>query len=1299
MKEIKNDPTIWKFIGFMIVIILLLCGITLLLSSCTELAIDHNEDKPGSGVATGKDGNLKFALSFDSYGEGEDISTRSAAGLETETVVVPLDNGLFMFATLEPATEEGVKTRSEASGLFADNTLLYIVAYKQNGATYIYEHHVGYRVKVASAAMTLEREGWDPFSLTVGGVYRFVAYSYNNATTVLPEISKTILKIEDIPPGLDLIWGASGDKTISSGSNYIEIPMSHLFSKVQLDALSNVGNITAISDVKMYGHTADLTVESGAMVSHTDSAMLFTGFSPLNSASVSSTRIVYTAETVPTIVNIGSITIGGTPYKDLTATFIKQLISGYAYHIKIRIGNSDDLTDDTPPAGFTPYVGAFWRHDQKGERLIRMTRPSSGSTAADGLWSATVVKGADWIMLDTNPSADGNVWKSAGPALSGIDGGFESTHYLSDGSVYVNGVMDASKQEIYFRIGLKNTLSNPADHRYGVVLLTYAGNTKRQRIFIRQGEAPDYLMQPTDAVSSGGMNSSTRPNAMMFAVYNLKDPYENDKVNRAEMTTPATGRIPAGGGVFTDYPTQAGYFFLFNATSLDQNPANAMYAFNPYSPPIASWAGMGNGPAYWDTATHETCPINYRRPTDGVTNAHIDVAVASANNSEMRQSLFLNPQSGTVANNDNAIVGYYADGFFDRRELASNTNSSNHGVNAAVSVGNSKIAYKGSLFFNSHTGASIFFPAAGYRQNATSFQSAGNIGYYRSSSSVSATSSWYLYTNAGNSSFYAGSGARNAGYSVRCVYDPCRIAAPIISANRNAITTDPAESPYNSTTLTIDNYNPAFSYQWQISVNDGVSWSNIGGATGATYTYTAAPPPTPPLVDIFHAVHFRVEATANGCSNSALSNEEELWITTPGTVPPDNYDDPEDIMMITYVGAFWKNNQRGERLIRIKRPTIDLRDGTPLGSGAQAFADGEWTARVIVGMNWINLDQTPSPGGTPYGNDTGFETSSRFVEGDVKMVHGTMNAGNPEMYFRIGLTGTNPLSTPRYGVVLVTYKNNTLAHRIWIRQGEEPDYIYSGANTVKWSPYNVTDSRGGTRTTWNDGDVPQQNRVFVEYPTMGGYMFAFGQNLASYSPFPAGGGSGWGYTAGISPLGSSQDICQNLANTIANATVYFRPSALNYQQSFDMWGVLNDPVHPNNTRYSRYSEIGYYADGYFDRQPIGDAVTGDRPLTVVNTGANTAYIGRVIVNTDTNASVFFPYVGSRTFNGGTLRNVGYYGDYWTSNTTGNTTDIHANDTGDAPDYYAPVFQPSWAGSGLWYSFGQSGAASLRCVRP
>jgi hypothetical protein len=415
----------------------------------------------------------------------------------------------------------------------------------------------------------------------------------------------------------------------------------------------------------------------------------------------------------------------------------------------------------------TPYVGAFWKSDQTGERLIRFA-----PTAAYGDWTAQVVEGEDWIVLDKKMTSDPNVgWrKDVTPTEALVDNGndtdFETEHQVTAGDWWVKGTSDENN-DVYFRIGLKSTLPGGATAapRYGVVLLTYADNSISQRIWIRQGESDDYLMRNEDPTANAAF--PTRTEARPFSPYNLT----TSATMPAQVAPNGIGDNPA---VFTDYPSQAGALWQWGTAS---DGVGLRYAWPPIGDPQASWpwsninysldgfagsyvGGTNAAIRYpWAdiAAENEVCPAGYRRATDSG-------SVSSAINSEFRQSLSWHCTAND--RNDNLAWGYYADGWFDRRAittLKSVADSDQHGV-----------AYVGQLRYNPYTQASVFFPAAGTRDPAgklgTTYSPRGTAGIYHTASyniirfALRDPKAAAVFFNNGS-----GDGGSAEAHSVRCV--------------------------------------------------------------------------------------------------------------------------------------------------------------------------------------------------------------------------------------------------------------------------------------------------------------------------------------------------------------------------------------------------------------------------------------------------------------------------------------------------------------------------------------------------
>ncbi|MCC8019230.1 MAG: hypothetical protein LIO85_05600 [Rikenellaceae bacterium] len=389
------------------------------------------------------------------------------------------------------------------------------------------------------------------------------------------------------------------------------------------------------------------------------------------------------------------------------------------------------------------YVGAFWRSDQKGERVIAM--------ANTGDWTAAVDGAPGWVVLAPGKSLDPGLW------ADGTEPGDAESWPVEGSATSVSGTGN-----IYFRIGLTGENPDPSAPRYAKVVVNGT-----HEIFIRQGEAADYLMRPDDNATA---LSGNRPLAAKYSPYNLTS-REFIEGTKTGGTTIANHTLFTGirQGVFTEYPTQAGAYFQH----MDQG---GNYAYHPNNPEgsmqISGWSSVTDFTTYWNTweSSRETCPPGYRRLTDGVTDAVVGSPAIAA--SEQRQSLWLNPQTGTTSDTDNSRWGYYADGFFDRRTIETSTAYTAFDNSAVcIETNDYRAAYVGRLFFNPDTNASLFFPACGNRHYSSSqIYSSGDIGYYWTSSTNSTEYGWGLLVN--QTDAYQNNAARRSnGISIRCVVD------------------------------------------------------------------------------------------------------------------------------------------------------------------------------------------------------------------------------------------------------------------------------------------------------------------------------------------------------------------------------------------------------------------------------------------------------------------------------------------------------------------------------------------------
>lgn len=429
------------------------------------------------------------------------------------------------------------------------------------------------------------------------------------------------------------------------------------------------------------------------------------------------------------------------------------------------------------------YVGAFYRNNEVGERIIHMISPGAW-------WEASVPNAyKDWIILSTTPSFDPKVGTSN-------PGNAEDYPVVPDPYKNETSSLVMGKHRIYFRVGLASKNPDPTSPRYGYIDLRYietdgdvsnlpAANApnvdvildkgtdkertinveiKKLRIYVRQGENDDKILDESIVVPNTSVpRAARRFSPFNVTVQDMLDDYTSDK-NYIKVDT--TYSITSGRDTttFVKYPSQGGALFQWAVP----DPNYRRFAFynrslegNDGSIPSNIWGA----PFYYDRdpfwevpvgslllpykAYGEVCPRGYRRPNNGaLLTFATNNTIAEVANAEFLSSLFLDipvgdahidiPAGGEIVKYTpkpirNGVFGFYADGFFDRHPIKSKTliDSNVDGV----CLDDARAAFRGLLFYNPNTFASIFFPAAGRRDAGDGrLQHNGGTGYYLSSS-------------------------------------------------------------------------------------------------------------------------------------------------------------------------------------------------------------------------------------------------------------------------------------------------------------------------------------------------------------------------------------------------------------------------------------------------------------------------------------------------------------------------------------------------------------------------------------
>lgn len=418
------------------------------------------------------------------------------------------------------------------------------------------------------------------------------------------------------------------------------------------------------------------------------------------------------------------------------------------------------------------YIGAFWKANQRGERIIRI--PVSSLDRA-GEWDASVYwMGDGWnagdIVFSTDESNDPGITfyaPSEGPVdMIDNDAAYRIPGFFSSAS---GNAVSGAGNYIYFRIGLSTLYAPTIDRpvRYALVVLRYGTPRKYHAIFIRQGDEADYVMYPGD-------NSLVRTAAARFSPYNTTASDLTDNIEIVDVG-PAYNNA-----VFTRYPSQAGAIYQWGSIP---NPV-AYHPVKPVKPTF--WVNDEDMAGdYWSSyhGNQETCPLGYHRPSDGSNSyATANTSPSDIANSEIRQSLYVSPPLDNFVNTVNSRWGFYADGYFDRRDhsnpfvLSTYENRAAMIPNTAVSWETKDVAYIGNLIFNptsgsSHENASLFIPAAGSRHaDSGALIEGGEAVLFLSSSAPSTTQMWYYVATLGVGAYQLSS-SREHGLSLRCVRD------------------------------------------------------------------------------------------------------------------------------------------------------------------------------------------------------------------------------------------------------------------------------------------------------------------------------------------------------------------------------------------------------------------------------------------------------------------------------------------------------------------------------------------------
>ena len=453
------------YMFYMSAVILIVCSLTFLLSSCTEL-ID-GPPKPYTGPKI----DVKFLFGGVNNQSSEVVTRKGAASQnpsEGEALSSPFgevegDNDpfimhvvdeIYMYATVEE--DRDVKLRGIIP--LDPGTELRIVAY-QDGT--IYHTHKDYTIN-NNGELVGPRFQVNP------GNYSFVAYSYNN--TPLP--SHHNLTLSNIDPSVDLLWGrfpADGTTFPIEESSFDDIPitLSHIFSQVKLivttEEMTGTPSIMGLNNVRILPDSrADLDIRNGTLSKGSSIVQEFS-WSALSSTTVTSNqRTVYTFNDNPTKLMFGTITLNGTPtFTNEEARFNKQLQPGVSYTLKVSFkkGDMNEITITVEPN----YAELSFESQNPAPQTLTVTAKRGPNLDPSLPWTLSSNDTWLWLTLNANGTGGGTTLNGTGSQTVYLKPGLNSgnapryTNISLDDKKNPKKVVTNVKQNYFEAIGIPGT--------------------------------------------------------------------------------------------------------------------------------------------------------------------------------------------------------------------------------------------------------------------------------------------------------------------------------------------------------------------------------------------------------------------------------------------------------------------------------------------------------------------------------------------------------------------------------------------------------------------------------------------------------------------------------------------------------------------------------------------------------------------------------------------------------------------------------------------------------------------------
>lgn len=235
--------------------------------------------------------------------------------------------------------EDSVPSTPQTRSTMTAGYYFRLIAFKKNGSSYVFQSVADYTANGANAPVLKQGK----MILPMGQTYRFVAYSFNNATALgtLPSSytwNSTAISIPNLSN--DFMTFDSGDKVVTGESYSLPVSFTHqlcrLTVKISVTGFSSntFTNCTGVY-IKQGGNSSSWAVGASAITANTNNTATF---NIANNNTTTSTRIVPFAATRAITVHFGTLTVGGKAANntDITSSQSVKLLAGRSYTMTVQ---------------------------------------------------------------------------------------------------------------------------------------------------------------------------------------------------------------------------------------------------------------------------------------------------------------------------------------------------------------------------------------------------------------------------------------------------------------------------------------------------------------------------------------------------------------------------------------------------------------------------------------------------------------------------------------------------------------------------------------------------------------------------------------------------------------------------------------------------------------------------------------------------------------------------------------------------------------------------------------------------